>query len=178
MDSARVFPCMVCTNKHLISRIEKKKKMMNLTDENIDIIQDILGYSCMNQASTSQHYLTTRMQYKTLKFLRFIYTVLYKLFFKHKLYPVYKLPYMEGPLKLFTELCQNIIQYSYVLGEHFLQIATDHDSWRQFNNQAIYLLHRINQSLWSYGLTFHPTKCYQCVNQNGTETSSPSGGHY
>ena len=33
---------MVCTNKYLISRLEKKKKMMNLIDENIDIIQDIL----------------------------------------------------------------------------------------------------------------------------------------
>ena len=167
MDSARVYLCMVCTNKHLISRIEKKKKMMNLIDENVDIIQDILGYSCMNQASTSQNYSTTRMQYKTLKFLPFTqYITNYFSNISGTL--VYKLPYMEGPLQcsqrsqLFTELCQNIVQHSYVLGEHFLQIDTDHDSWRQFNDQAIYLLHRINQSLWSYGLTFHPTKCYQC----------------
>ena len=147
-----------CHSRH--SQHDDDDKMMNLIDENIDLIQDILWYSCMNQASTSQHFLTTRMQYKTLKFLRSIYTVLYKLFFKHKLYPVYKLPYMEGSLKcshhsqLFTELCQNMIQHSYVLGEHFLQIDTDHDSWRQFNDQAIYLCHM------SYGLTFHPTKCY------------------
>ena len=138
---------------------------MNLIDENIDIIQDILGYSCMNQVSTSQHYLTMRMQYKTLKLLRSIYTILYKLFWKHNLHPVYALPYMEGPLKcnerskLFTELYQNIIQHSYVLGEYFLQIDTDNNSWREFNDQTIYLLHRINRSLWSYGLTFHPKKC-------------------
>ena len=168
MDFARVYPCMVCKNKHLISARDKKKKKMNLTDENIEILKDLLAHPCLTKASSSQHFLTTRLQYRTLKFLGAIYTILRKLFIKLNLHPTYKLPDMDGPLKcyersqLFIDLCQNIIKHSYILGEHFLEIDTGNNSWRELNDEPIYLLHRINKSLWTYGLTYHLRKCYEC----------------
>ena len=78
-----------------------RKKKMNLTDEKIDILKDLLAYPCLTKASSYQHFLTTRLQYRTLKFLGAIYTILRKLFIKLNLHPTYKLPDMEGPLKCY-----------------------------------------------------------------------------
>ena len=83
MDFARVFQYMVCTTKHLISRREKKKMMMNSIDSNIDITLSISKLTCLSEASPIQHFLTTRLQYRTLKLLCAICSILVKLFKKH-----------------------------------------------------------------------------------------------
>ena len=47
MDAARVFPCVVCTNKHLISKREKKRMLLKYIDGNIDVIAHISEYYCL-----------------------------------------------------------------------------------------------------------------------------------
>ena len=172
MDSARVFPCMVCTKKHMISRKEKKKMMMNLVDSNIDLIKDISTYNCLRNASTSNHFLTTRLQYRTLKYLGAIYSIIYKLSLQQSLkpYPISRLQYTGRPMKhyerskLFSDFCEKIIEQTYVLGDHFLKIETDDNLWRFSNDKAIFLLKRINRFLWTYALTYHAKKCKDCSN--------------
>ena len=134
MDFARVFQCVVCTTKHLISRREKKKMMMNSIDSNIDITLSISKLTCLSEASPVQHFLTTRLQYRTLKLLCAICSILVKLFKKHSLYTGYKIRWTGGPLncyqrsELLKELCDKIVKHSYILGEHFLKIDTDENS--------------------------------------------------
>ena len=79
MDAARVFPCVVCTNKHLISKREKKRMLLKYIDGNMDVITHISEYYCLKEASTFNHFLMTRLQYKTLKYLRVILSIIRKL---------------------------------------------------------------------------------------------------
>ena len=169
MDFARVFQCMVCTTKHLISRREKKKMMMNYIDNNIDIILSISKLTCMSEASPVQHFLTTRLQYRTLKLLCAICSILVKLFTKHSLYTGYKVRWTGGPLNcyqrsdLLKELCDKIVKHSSILGEHFLKIDMDENCWRSDFDETVYLLHRINRSLWRYALGYHAKNCKDCL---------------
>ena len=65
MDSARVFPCMVCHRPHFILRLDKKKMLLKYLDGNIDIIAHISEYDCLRHASTAHNYMTTRLQYSS-----------------------------------------------------------------------------------------------------------------
>ena len=91
-----------------------------------------------------------------------------KLFKKHSLYTGYKIRWTGGPLncyqrsELLKELCDKIVKHSYILGEHFLKIDTDKNSWRSDFDETIYLLHRINCSLWRYTLGYHAKNCRDC----------------
>ena len=67
LDAARVLPCVVCTNKHLISKREKKRMLLKYIDGNMDVITHISEYYFLKEASTFNHFLTTRLQYITLK---------------------------------------------------------------------------------------------------------------
>ena len=171
MDSARVHQCMVCTSKHPLSSVEKKKMIMNYTDENIDMLNELSKYSCLKLASPANHFMTTRLQYRTLKFLSSIFSIISKLLKAHtKTQPKINIPDLDGPLdcyqrsELFDLLCHKIIKNSYILGENFLKIDTDDLCWRQAFDQTIYLLHRINKSLWTYSLKYHPVRCHDCCN--------------
>ena len=171
MDSARVLPCMVCHCPHFVSCINKKQMLMKYIDGNIDIISHISEYQCLCNASSSHKFLTTRLQYKTLKFLRAIYSIITKLKKKHFIQmssPTH--PYVCGPLTCdqrslyFKFLCKEIIHNLYVLGEHLLAIDTDENAWRHAYDETIQLMHRINSSLWTYCLRYHPRKCRDCRN--------------
>ena len=170
MDSARVFSCMVCSRPHLVSRIEKKKMLMKYIDGNIDIISHISEYACLRNAVSSHHFFTTRLQYKTLKYLQAISSIIIKISLKHSIH-ISRIPhpYISGPLTchqrshLFVHLCREIITNSYLLGEHFLAIDTEDNAWRHTFDEPIQLIHRINKSLWTYALSYHPHKCRDCV---------------
>ena len=171
MDSTRVFPCMVCHRPHFISQIDKKKMLLKYIDGNIDIISHISEYNCLKDASTSDQYLTTRLQYRTLRFLRAILSILNKLGLKHSVHmPLNPHPYISGPLTceqrshFFIFLCREIIRNSYLLGEHFLNIDTDENAWRSTFDETVQLVHRINKSLWTYSLMHHPRNCRDCSN--------------
>ena len=168
MESARVFPCVVCTSKHLISRVEKKKMMMKYIDEIIDLTQDMSNFECLKNASVTHHYLTTRLQYKTLKYLRAIYSILYKILTKLSKQPSSVISYIEGPLKntersmIFRLLTRTIVEHSYSLGTYFLEIDADSCIWRTSCDETITLLNRIRKFLWKYCLTYHRKKCKDC----------------
>ena len=110
MDSARVFPCMVCRRPHFILRIDKKKMLLKYLDGNIEIISHISEYDCLRNASMAYHYMTTRLQYRTVKFLWAIHSIITKLGIRHSVhFPAYPHPYVCGPLT-----CRGLnISYSY-----------------------------------------------------------------
>ena len=116
MDFARVHSCVVCPRKHNVSMIQKKKMLISYVDSNIDIIQDMSKYQCLNRASPENQFLTTRLQYRTLKYLCAICSILLKLFRKHSVPTNYKIMYTGGPLNcyqrsdLFTELTKKIVK--------------------------------------------------------------------
>ena len=102
---------------------------MNSIDSNIDITRNISKLTCLTEASPVQNFQTTRLQYRTLKLLCAICSILVKLFKKHSLYTGYKIRWTGGPLncyrhsELLKELCEKIVKHSYILGEHFLKIG-------------------------------------------------------
>ena len=108
--------------------------MMNSINSNIDITLSISKLTCLSEASPIQHFLTTRLQYRTFKLLCAICSILVKLFKKHLLYTGYKIRWTGGPLncyqrsELLKELCDKIVKHSDILGEHFLKIDTDKNS--------------------------------------------------
>ena len=166
MDSARVLPCMVCSHQHNISMVEKKKMLMKYIDGNIDIINNITQYVCLLYPSTSIKYTTTRLQYKTLKYLRAISSIIRKLIYQDSIHTLHsRLCNISGPFtcyqrsEFFIFLCTEIIENSYVLGEHFLTIDSDENGWRCNFDETIYLMYRINRSLWAYTLRYHPHYC-------------------
>ena len=168
MDTARVFPCVVCTNKHLISKREKKRMLLKYIDGNMDVITHISEYCCLKEASTFNHFLTTRLQYKTLKYLRAILSIIRKLSVKLSINIHTSTLYMCGPLTceqrahFFVHRCKEIIKNSYILGEYFLKIDMEDELWRDNFDESIYLMYRINRSLWSYNLKYHPRHCRDC----------------
>ena len=169
MEYARVFPCMVCSHSHLISRVQKKKMLLNYIDGNIDIIRDISGYNCLSVPSTSVNYITTRLQYKTIEYLRAIASIIRKLSHQHSIRICTLQPYyVWGPLtchersQYFAHLCREIITNSNVVGEHFRNIDSDESCWRKTFDETVYLMYRINRSLWAYYLRYHPRNCRDC----------------
>ena len=168
MDSARVLPCMVCSHQHNISRVEKKK-VMKYIDGNIDIINNIMQYVCLWSPSMCIKYTMTRLQYKTLKYLKAISSIIRKLMYQHSIHTLHShLCNVSGPLtcyqrsELFIFLCTEITENSYVVGEHFLKIDSDENGWRHNFDETIYLMYRINRSLWAYTLRYHPCYCRDC----------------
>ena len=169
MDSAKVFICMVCSRPHPILRIEKKRMLLKYVDGNIDIISHISSYDCLCLASPHHRYSTTHLQYRTLKFLQSISSIITKLMKNHCVsLTSSRHPYISGPLTchqrshFFNFLCNHIIRNSYILGEHFLKIDTLDNLWRLEFDSTIKLLNKINRSLWSYALRHHPHKCRDC----------------
>ena len=135
MDCARVSLCMVWSSSHVISKKEKKKMLLKYIDGNIDVISHISQYHCLEKASKCHHFSTTRLQYKTLKYLRAISSIIRKLSLKLSIYIRTSNPYICGPLTcqqrahFFVHLCQEIIKNLHILGEHFLKIETDDKCW-------------------------------------------------
>ena len=160
---------MVCTSKHLISRVEKKKMMMKFIDEIIDLMEDMSKFDCLRNASVTNHYLTTRLQYKTLKYLGAIYSILYKLLTKLSMQPGTEISYINGPLKnserslIVSLLCKTIVEHSYLLGRYYLKIDADSNIWRTSCDETISLLNRIRKFLLTYSLTYHCKKCRDCI---------------
>ena len=145
--------------------IQKKKMLISYVDSNVDIIQDMSKYQCLNRASPENQFLTTRLQYRTLKYLCAICSILLKLFRKHSLPTNYKIMYTGEPLNcyqrsdLFTELTKKIVKHSYILGKHFMKIDSDDLRWKEEFDETIYLMHKVNHSLWNYVLNYHLQKC-------------------
>ena len=160
---------MVCSRPHFVSRVEKKCMLLKYIDGNIDIIDHISQYSCMQLPSTSIHYMTTRLQYKTLKFLRAISSIIRKLSLRHSINTSFSSDrYICGPLNcqqrshFFINMCREIKRNSYLVGEHFLEIDAEENAWREEFDETIYLMYRINRSLWAYCLRYHPCHCKDC----------------
>ena len=128
-----------------------------------------MQYVCLRLPSTSIKYTMTRLQYKTLKYLRAISSIIRKLMYQHSICTLHScLCNISGSLtcyqrsEFFIFLCTEITKNSYVLGEHFLTMDSDENGWRRNFDETIYLMYRINRSLWVYTLRNHPCYCRDC----------------
>ena len=85
-------------------------------------MKDISKYPCLNAASTSDHYSTTRMQYRMVKALTRIYKISVFRLLAHGLKPVHIVSdhdffVIEGPLKHF-ERSTIIMNFCYYISDN------------------------------------------------------------
>ena len=68
------------------------------------LTRDIANYPCISEASTSDHYTTTRLQYSVVKIFKNLYKLTVRRLQAHEIYPAYEitpLHLLDGPLKHF-----------------------------------------------------------------------------
>ena len=66
------------------------------------LTRDIGNYPCLTEASTADHYSTTRLQYSVVKMFKNLYKLVVRRLQVHKIYPAYEispLHLLDGPLK-------------------------------------------------------------------------------
>ena len=111
VENARAYKCPLCPRHmvYLITRKEKHTYLIRSISCVAILIKDISKYPCLNAASTSDHYSTTRMQYRMVKALTRIYKISVFRLLSHDLKPVHILSnhdffVIEGPLEHFERL--------------------------------------------------------------------------
>ena len=75
IENARAYKCMVCPDQHFMSRREKHNYLLRALQAVGILTRDISEYPCLNSASTTDHYTTTRIQYKVIKIFTRIYQI-------------------------------------------------------------------------------------------------------
>ena len=124
METTTLFP------RHL----EKHKLLLRSIQGVAFLTRDIGNYPCLTEASTADHYSTTRLQYSVVKIFKNLYKLVVRRLQVHKIHPAYKLTLLhllDGPLKYFQwsaaikTLCNYIADHLELLLEHILN--TDRD---------------------------------------------------
>ena len=110
METSTLFP------RHL----EKHKFLLRSIEGVAFLTRDIGNYPCLTEASTADHYSTTRLQYSVVKIFKNLYKLLVRRLQVHEIYPAYKLTplhLLDGPLKYFERsaaiktLCNYITEH-------------------------------------------------------------------
>ena len=139
METTTLFPRCLEKHKFLLRNIEGVEYLT----------RDIGNYPCLTEASTADHYSTTRLQYSVVK----IFKNLYKLFVRklqvHEIHPAYEqLHLLDGPLKYFQQsaviktLCNYITNHLELLLEHILNIDPN-EMWQEKYDQSVELFSRM-----------------------------------
>ena len=124
METSTLFP----------RRLEKHKFLLRSIQGIVFLTRDIGNYPCIIEASTADHYSTTRLQYSVVKIFKNLYKLVVRRLQVHKIHPAYKLTWLnllDGPLKYFEQsaaiktLCNYITNHLELLLQHILQ----HRSW-------------------------------------------------
>ena len=104
----------------------KQKRLVRMISGVSILTSDISKYPCLSQASTSDHYSTTRLQYSIIKMFTNIYKITFSRLHVHEIFPTYKLILLDGPLKHFQQshlicnLSKFISDYLEILKENSL----------------------------------------------------------
>ena len=107
-------------------RAAKQKRLVRMISGVSILTSDISKYPCLSQASTSDHYSTTRLQYSIIKMFTNIYKITFSRLDVHKIFPTYELILLDGPLKHFQQshvicnLSKFISEYLEILKENSL----------------------------------------------------------
>ena len=94
METSTLFPRRLAKHKFLLRSIEG---VAFLT-------RDIGNYPCLTEASTADHYSTTRLQYSVVKIFKNLYKLVVRRLQVHEIHPAYELTQLyllHGPLKYF-----------------------------------------------------------------------------
>ena len=93
METSTLFP------RHL-----EKQILLRSIEGVAFLTRDIGNYPCLTEASTADHYSTTRLQYSVVKIFKNLYKLVVRRLQVHKIHPAYKLTplhLLDGPLKYF-----------------------------------------------------------------------------
>ena len=129
METSTLFP------RHLLRSIEGVAFLS----------RDIGNYPCLTEASTADHYSTTRLQYSVVKIFKNLYKLVVRRLQVHKIHPAYELTQLYllyGPLKYLEQsaaiktLCNYITDHLELLLEHILNTGPD-EMWHEKYDQVL-----------------------------------------
>ena len=134
------------------------------------LTRDIGNYPCLTEASTADHYSTTRLQYSVVKIFKNLYKLVVRRLQVHEIHPAYELTQLyllDGPLKYFEQsaaiktLCNYITNHLELLLEHILNTDPD-EMWKEKNDQSVELFSRMCKALERFVSLKHPQTCVEC----------------
>ena len=158
MNANRLFPRCAAKQKRLVRMISGVSILTS----------DISKYPCLSQASTSDHYSTTRLQYSIIKMFTNIYKITFSRLHVHEIFPTYELILLDGPLKHFQQshlicnLSKFISDYLEILKENFINTDPD-EMWPKKYDDTLELFDRLYQTLNHFVAVHHPNTCVRCV---------------
>ena len=160
METSTLFPRRLAKHKFLLRSIEG---VAFLT-------RDIGNYPCLIEASTADHYSTTRLQYSVVKIFKNLYKLVVRRLQVHKIHPAYELTQLyllHGPLKYFEQsatiktLCNYITDHLELLLEHILN-TDPNEMWQEKYDQSVELFSRMCKALENFVSLKHPQTCVKC----------------
>ena len=150
--------------------LEKHKFLLRSIDGVAFLTRDIGNYPCLTEASTFDHYSTTRLQYSVVKLFQNLYKLVVRGLQVHEIYPAYELTplhLLDGPLKYFEQsaaiktLCNYITYHLELLLEHILN-TDPNEMWQEKYDQSVELFSRMCKALENFVSLKHPQTCLKC----------------
>ena len=157
METCTLFP------RHL----EKHKFLLRSIEGVAFLTRDIGNYPRLTEASTTDHYSTTRLQYSVVKIFKNLYKLVVRRLQVHKIHPTYELTQLyllDGPLEYFQwsdaikTLCNYIADHLELLLEHILNTDPD-EMWQEKYDQSVELFSRMCKALEHFVSLKHPQTC-------------------
>ena len=151
-------------------RLEKHKFLLRSIWGVATLTTDIANYPCISEASTSDHYTTTRLQYSVVKIFKNLYKLTVRRLQAHEIYPAYELTplhLLDGPLKHFEwsaaieTLSQYITDHLDILLQHILHTDPD-EMWMEKYDNSVELFSRMCKALERFVSLKHPQTCVKC----------------
>ena len=165
------FPISIMETTTLFPRhLEKHKFLLRSIEGVAFLTRDIGNYPCLTEASTFDHYSTTRLQYSVVKIFKNLYKLVVRRLQVHKIHPAYKLTplhLVDGPLKYFEwsavieTLCNYIADHLEFLLEHILN-TDPNEMWQEKYDQSVELFSRMSKALENFISLKHPQTCVKC----------------
>ena len=158
------------TSTHFPGRLEKLKFLLRSIEGVTFLTRDIGNYPCLTEASTTDHYSTTHLQYSIVKIFKNLYKLVVRRLQVHEIHPAYELTQLyllDGPLKYFEwsaaieTLCNYITDHLELLLEHILNTDPD-EMWQEKYDQSVELFSRMCNALENFVSLKHPHTCIKC----------------
>ena len=166
METSTLFP----------RRLEKHKFLLRSIEGVAFLTRDIGNYPCLTEASTADHYSTTRLQYSVVKIFKNLYKLVVRRLQVHEIHPAYELTQLhllDGPLKYFEwsaaikTLCNYITDHLELLLEHILN-TDPNEMWQEKYDQSVELFSRMCKALENFVSLKHPQTCVKCKYDKNT----------
>ena len=159
--------CTICDIGHFITRKQKHEYLVRAVSVVAVLIRQISFYPCLNSASMSDFYSTTRMQYSAIRNLKKVYKITMCRLRAFDMEPRIKLNIVPGPLKhfqrseVFLALCEQLSVHT----ERLLSKIVDSDVneiWMEKYEQTLQVYSELSKCLQKFVAYVHPSKCDRC----------------